>query len=173
MNLVIKNTIRLILMMFIQVFIMQRIPPLHQFIVPYFYFAFILWLPFKISRIQLLFVSFLTGMLVDMFYKTPGLHAAAALLIGYIRPFLINLLLPKEATEWGNQEPTQKNMGSVPYWTYMVLMTLLHHFWMILLEWMQFGSFFYFIGKLIATSLLSLLLILITDLFLNRNAKLR
>jgi len=44
-------------------------------------------------------------------------------------------------------------------------MTLLHHFWMILLEWMQFGSFFYFIGKLIATSLLSLLLILITDLF--------
>jgi hypothetical protein len=173
MNGVIKNTIRLILMMFIQVFIMRRIPPLHQFIVPYFYFAFILWLPFKISRVQLLLVAFLTGLLVDTFYKTPGLHAAACLLIAYIRPFLINLLLPKEATEWGNQEPTQKNMGSVPYWTYLVLMTLLHHFWMILLEWMQFGSFLYFIGKLIATSLLSLLLILITDLFLNRNAKLR
>ena len=173
MNLVIKNTIRLILMMFIQAFIMQRIPPLHQFIVPYFYFAFILWLPFKISRMQLLWIAFLTGLLLDMFYKTPGLHATASLLIGYTRPFLITLLLPKEATEWGNQEPTQKNMGSVPYWTYMVFMTLLHHFWMILLEWMQFGSFFYFIGKLIATSLLSLLLILITDLFLNRNAKLR
>ena len=173
MNLVVKNMIRLILMMFIQVFVMQRIPPLHQFIVPYFYFAFILWLPFRTSRIQLLFIAFITGLLVDMFYKTPGLHAAASLLIAYIRPFLITLLLPKEATEWGNQEPTKKNMGAVPYWTYMVIMTLLHHFWMILLEWMQFGSFIYFIGKLIATSALSLLLILITDLFLNRNAKLR
>ena len=111
MNLVIKNTIRLILMMFIQAFIMQRIPPLHQFIVPYFYFAFILWLPFKISRMQLLWIAFLTGLLVDMFYKTPGLHAAASLLIGYTRPFLITLLLPKEATEWGNKEPTQKKHG--------------------------------------------------------------
>lgn len=130
-------------------------------------------MPFRTSRIQLLLIAFITGLLVDMFYKTPGLHAAASLMIAYIRPFLITLLLPKEATEWGNQEPTKKNMGAVPYWTYMVIMTLLHHFWMILLEWMQFGSFFYFIGKLIATSALSLLLILITDLFLNRNVKLR
>lgn len=108
MNLVVKNIIRLILFMFIQVFVLQKIPPLHQFIVPYFYFVFILWLPFRISRMQLLFVAFLTGMLLDFFYKTPGLHAASCSFIAYIRPYLITLLLPKEATEWGNQEPTSK-----------------------------------------------------------------
>lgn len=173
MNLVVKNIIRLILFMFIQVFILQKIPPLHQFIVPYFYFVFILWLPFRISRIQLLFVSFLTGILLDFFYKTPGLHAASSSFIAYIRPYLITLLLPKEATEWGNQEPTSKNMGSVPYWTYLVILTFLHNFWMILLEWIQFGNFFYFLGKIIATSVISLLLIFIADLFMSRNGKLR
>lgn len=173
MSLFFKNIIRFILIMFIQIFVLSKIPPLHQFIVPYFYFVFILWLPFKIKRTALLFISFAAGLLADMFFNTPGLHAAACVLIGYTRPFLINLLLPKEATDWGNEEPTKKTMGPVPYATYIILLTLLHHFYLILLEWMQFGSFLYFIGKLVATSLISLLLILITDLFLNRKSKLR
>ncbi len=173
MSLGFKNIIRFIFIMFIQVFVLSRIPPLHQFIVPYFYFAFILWLPFKTGRAALLFISFAVGMVADMFFKTPGLHAAACVLIAYVRPFLINLLLPKEATDWGNEEPSKKTLGAVPYATYLVILTLLHHFYLILLEWMQFGSFLYFIGKLFATSLVSLLLIMITDLFLNRKSKLR
>jgi hypothetical protein len=159
--------------MFIQIFVLNKIPPLHQFIVPYFYFVFILWLPFKMGRAALLFISFSVGMVVDMFFKTPGLHAAACVLIAFVRPFLINLLLPKEATDWGNEEPSKKTMGPVPYATYLIILTLLHHFYLILLEWMQFGSFFYFIGKLVATTLISLFLIMIADLFLNRKSKLR
>ena len=159
--------------MFIQVFVLNKIPPLHQFIVPYFYFVFILWLPFKMGRTALLLISFSVGMVTDMFFKTPGLHAAACVLIAFVRPFLINLLLPKEATDWGNEEPSKKTMGAVPYATYLIILTLLHHFYLIFLEWMQFGSFLYFIGKLIATSVVSLLLILMTDLFLNRKSKLR
>jgi hypothetical protein len=159
--------------MFIQIFVFNKIPPLHQFIVPYFYFVFILWLPFKMGRSALLLISFSVGMVVDMFFKTPGLHAAACVLIAFVRPFLINLLLPKEATDWGNEEPSKKTMGPVPYATYLVILTLLHHFYLILLEWMQFGSFLYFIGKLVATTLISLFLIMIADLFLNRKSKLR
>jgi hypothetical protein len=154
--------------MFIQIFVLNKIPPLHQFIVPYFYFVFILWLPFKMGRSALLLISFSVGMVVDMFFKTPGLHAAACVLIAFVRPFLINLLLPKEATDWGNEEPSKKTMGAVPYVTYLIILTLLHHFYLILLEWMQFGSFLYFIGKLVATTLISLFLIMIADLFLNR-----
>ncbi len=173
MSLLFKNIIRFLLIMFIQIFMLSKIPPLHQFIVPSFYFVFILWLPFKIGRTALLFIGFATGMLVDMFFKTPGLHAAACVLIAFARPYLINLLLPKEATDWGNEEPTKKTMGSVPYTTYLIILTLLHHFYLILLEWMQFGSFLYFIAKLVATSLVSLLLILIADLFFNRKSRLR
>ena len=173
MNLVIKNIIRFILIMVVQLFVLNNVPPLHQFIVPYFYFVFILWLPFKITRTALLFVAFAVGYFTDMFYKTPGLHLAACILIAYIRPPFIQLLLPKEATEWGNEEPSRKTMGQVPYITYVVTMTLVHHFYLILLEWLQFGSFFYFSGKLIATTVVSLLLIMIADLLLNRNTRTR
>lgn len=173
MSLLLKNIIRFIFIMFIQIFVLNKIPPLHQFIVPYFYYVFILWLPFNLGRTALLFISFAVGMVVDLFFKTPGLHAAACVLIAYVRPSLINLLLPKESTDWGNEEPSKKTMGPVPYGTYIIILTFLHHFYLILLEWMQFGSFLYFIGKLVATSLVSLLLILIADLFINRKSKLR
>jgi len=173
MNLVVKNIIRLIIIMAVQLFVLNNVPPLHQFIVPYFYFVFILWLPFKITRTTLLFVAFAVGYITDMFYKTPGLHLAACVLIAYIRPPFIQLLLPKEATEWGNEEPTRKTMGQVPYMTYIIIMTLIHHFYFILLEWLQFGSFFYFSGKLIGTTIVSLLLIMIADLLFNRNTRTR
>jgi hypothetical protein len=108
-----------------------------------------------------------------MFYKTPGLHTAAAVLIGYLRPFIINLLMPKEATEWGNEEPNRFSMGSVPFATYVIILTILHNGYLILLEWMQFGSFLYFLGKLLATTLISLLLILISELFVHRKTRTR
>lgn len=173
MNLVVKNFFRFVLILFIQVYLLSSIPPLHQFIVPYFYFVFIFWLPFKTSRTALLLIAFALGSSIDIFYKTPGLHAAATVLIAYLRPFLINLLLPKEATDWGNEEPSKKNMGAVPYFTYLILLTLVHHAYLILLEWISFGSFWYFMGKLICTSLVSMLLILIADLFFPRKSKVR
>ena len=173
MNLVLKNIIRLTLMLAIQVFVLNKVPPLHQFIVPYFYFVFLLWLPFKITRTALLFVAFGLGYLTDIFYKTPGLHMAACVLLAYLRPPFIKLLLPKEATEWGNEEPSRKTMGQVPYITYVVGLTLIHNFYLILLEWLQFGSFLYFIGKLMATTLVSLLMIIIADLLLSRNSRTR
>ena len=173
MSVVVKNIIRILIILFFQVFVVTRIPPLHQFIVPYFYFVLILWFPFKTTRINLLVLGFLIGMAVDWFFKTPGLHAAASLLIAYLRPFVINLLLPKEATEWGTEEPNNKTMGSVPYAVYIIILTVLHHAYLIFLEWLQFGSFFYFIAKLFATALVSLLLILIADLFFNKKSTVR
>ena len=173
MNPIVKNTIRFFFVLFIQVFILNKIPPLHQFVVPYFYFIVILWLPFKTQRWIILIVGFLLGFTVDIFYKTPGLHAAASVLIAYLRPFVINLLFPKEATEWGNEEPNRLSMGALPFTTYVILLTIIHNLYLIFLEWMQFGSFFYFLGKLIATSLVSLLLILISELLVNRRKKVR
>ena len=171
MNLIVKNIIRFFFILFVQVFILKKIPPLHQFVVPYFYFIFILWLPFKTRRYVVLLAGFFVGFTVDMFYKTPGLHTAASVLIAYLRPFVINLLLPKEATEWGNEEPNRSSMGSLPFATYVILLTLFHNTYLIFLEWMQFGSFLYFMGKLFATSLVSLLLIMITELLVNRKTR--
>lgn len=173
MSIILKNIIRIFLILFFQVFIVTKIPPLHQFIVPYFYFILILWMPFKITRINLLLISFMIGSIVDWFFKTPGLHAAAGLWIAYLRPFLIDLLLPKEATDWSNQEPGTKTMGPLPYSIYVVVLTFFHHGYLIFLEWIQFGSFLYFLAKLLSTGVVSLFLILIAELFFNRKSTAR
>lgn len=171
MNVTARHIIRFFILLFVQVFMLNSIPPLHQFIVPYLYYAYLLWLPYRIGRAPLMLLGFLLGVTADIFFKTPGLHAAVCVMVAYLRPFVIRLLMPKESTEWGQEEPNRKTMGATTYVTYLVILTLLHHTVLILLEWLQFGSFFYFVGKLFATSLVSLLLMTIADLLLSRNTR--
>ena len=92
--------IRFAVLILLQVYVLNRIPHLHRFITPYLYFLFILWLPFSVSRQWLLLIGFITGLTLDYFTTTPGLHAAACLLIAYVRPFLITILTPKDSTEY-------------------------------------------------------------------------
>jgi hypothetical protein len=168
-----KNSIRFVLFILLQVYVLDKVPPLHQYIVPYLYFLFILWLPFTINRFLLLIVAFLFGAVLDYFSGTPGLHAAPCTLIAYLRPFLLNLLIPQETTEQSYVEPSIKSMGWAPYSLYVVLLTFIHHTYLILIEWLQFGNFIYFICKVGASTGVSLVLIFITEMLFFRKAKFR
>lgn len=173
MSLLVKNIIRFILFILVQVYVLSQIPPLHQFITPYLYFLFILWLPFTISRSGLLLVSFLFGLTLDYFLGTPGLHAAPCVLIAYLRPFLINVLISQEGAELNYAEPSIKSMGFAPYGLYVLVFTFIHHFYLVFIEWLHFGNFLYFIGKVTATTGISLLLIFITEMLFFRKQKFR
>ncbi|HRX93182.1 MAG TPA: rod shape-determining protein MreD [Chitinophagaceae bacterium] len=173
MNDAVKNIARIVLFVLIQVYLLNKIPFLHRFIAPYLYFLPLLWLPFSVSRQWLLFIGFLTGLLLDYFMMTPGLHAAACLLIMYVRPFLINILTPKDISEFNYKEPSPKAMQWTPYMVYVVILTLLHHFYMILLEWLSFGTFLDFLIKVVATTGISLLMIFAVELLFPRRLKFR
>ena|SRR5690349_8172409 len=173
MSELLKNTIRFILFILVQVFILFKMPPLHRFITPYLYYLFILWLPFSLSRAGLTLVGFIFGLCLDYFSKTPGLHAAACTLIAYVRPFVIGLLISQEGADKNYIAPSIVSMGWAPYATYVIVLTLLHHTWLVLLEWMSFGSFLYFLGKVIASTAVSLLLVLLTELLFYRKQKFR
>ncbi len=173
MSSLLKNIIRFVLFILVQAFVLNKVPAIHQFVKPWLYFLFILWLPFSISRLGLLLVAFVFGLTMDYFSNTPGLHAAPCVLIAYVRPFIINLLLPQEKTEFSYAEPSIKSLGFAPYFLYALLLTVLHNAYLIFIEWMQFGNFLYFIGKLGATTSVSMLLILITELLFPRKSKYR
>jgi hypothetical protein len=64
-------------------------------------------------------------------------------------------------------------MGWAPYAFYIFSLSFLHHFYLVLLEWLQFGSFGYFLGKVIATTFMSILLIFIVELAMNRRKIIR
>jgi hypothetical protein len=168
-----RNAIRFILFILVQVFVLFKIEPLHRFVVPYLYFLYILWLPFNMSRINLLLLSFVYGLTLDAFAQTPGLHAACCTMIAYMRGFLISLLIPQEGADQNYKSPSITSMGLAPYATYVIVLTLLHNFYLVLLEWLTFASFLYFLGKVLATSGISLLLILVTEVLFARKEKFR
>ncbi len=173
MSNLVKNILRFTLFILVQVFILFQIKPLHQFIVPYLYFLYILWLPFNTPRMALTFTGFVFGLTLDYFTKTPGLHAAACTLIAYVRPFLVGILISQDGADQNYKSPSVTSMGLAPYATYVVILTLLHHTYLVFLEWLQFGSFWFFLGKVLGTTGISLLLILLTELLFYRKQKFR
>ena len=169
----VKNIIRLAAFTLVQVYVLDKVPHLHRFITPYLYFLFILWLPFSIPRLGLLALGFLCGLLVDYFKMTPGLHTAACVLVAYARPFIINILTAKETTEFNYHEPSPRGMGWAPYMVYALILTLLHHSYLIALEWLQFGTFLHLLIKIAATTGISMLLIFTVELLFPRRMKYR
>jgi rod shape-determining protein MreD len=157
----------------VQVFVLHQVPTLHKFITPYLYYLFIIWLPFNMGRSLLMMIAFIFGLSLDYFLKTPGLHAAACVLVAYVRPFLINMLIRQEGDEQNYASPSITSMGWAPYFMMVFILTILHHGYLVFLEWMQFGSFLYFLGKVLATTGVSMLLILITELLFFRKEKFR
>lgn len=148
-------------------------PHLHQLVTPYIYFLFILWLPFYMKRIAVLFLGFLLGITVDYFAMTPGLHAAACTLVAYLRPFVINMFASKDTSEFSYKEPSPKALGIRAYALYALILTLFHNGYLLLLEWLSFGSLIHFLMKVIITNAISMLMIFIAELIFPRRLKYR
>lgn len=173
MSSLVRNIILFVVFIAAQVFVLFEVKPLHQLVIPYLYFLYILWLPFNTPRIGLTLTGFLFGLTLDFFTHSPGLHAAACALIAYIRPFLISILISQEGADQNYRSPSVTSMGLVPYGTYVIILTIVHHTYLVLLEWLNIGSFWYFLGKVLGTTGISLVLILITELLFYRKQKFR
>lgn len=139
-NELIKNIIRFILLILLQVLIVQNIH-LGSYIILFPYILFILLLPFETNKLVVLAIAFITGLTIDLFYDTAGMHAAACTLIGFVRFYLLKLLAPRDGYEAG-QSPTYASMG--PFWflSYSLTMIFLHHLLFFYLEIFRFSEFF-------------------------------
>jgi len=171
MNSIIINIFRFIVFLLVQVFVLNMVPPLNQFIVPYLYFLFILWLPFNINRVLLLGIAFLYGLSLDYFTGTLGLHAAPCVLIAYLRPFILDFVIRQDNNEIAYSEPSIKSMGFTLYAVYVGLLSFLHNLYLVIIEWLQFGDVLYLLGKTLATTAVSLLLIGITEMLFYRKGE--
>ncbi len=173
MSTLVKNIFRFILFILVQVYVLDRIH-VNYLVTPYIYYLFILWLPFNMSRSAQMIIAFAVGFTLDSFRHNPGFHAAACVLIAYIRPFIISILIPQEGADTNYEEPSAKSMGGlVPYMVYVSVLTLVHNGWLFLLEAWQFANIWYFLIKTLLSAAISLLLILVTELLFSRKQKFR
>ncbi len=173
MSTLVKNIIRFALFILFQVFVLDKIR-LHQMVTPYVYFLFVLWLPFNMNRSLQMILAFAVGLSLDGFRYFPGFHAAACVFVAYIRPFLINLMIPQEGADSNYDEPSIQSMGGLlPYMIYAGLLTFIHNAWLFLLEAWQFADIWYFVLKTVISTAVSLFVILIVELIFSRKQRFR
>jgi rod shape-determining protein MreD len=162
-----KNIGRFFFLVFFQILILNNIQ-FSGYITPYFYIYFILLLPFETPRWLLLSAAFLLGITIDIFSNTPGLNAAACVLMAFIRPFLITSI--SSGTEFMiGTHPSLKNQGLKWFAYYSVILVLCHHFALFYLEIFRFSEFFHTFLRVLLSSAFTLLLVFISEyLFYSR-----
>ena len=103
----------------------------------FFYLGFLLFLPLGTPVAVQLLLGFATGLTIDITYNTGGLHAAAAVLLMYLRPWVLRLLTPRDGYD-AQDSVNVHQMGGQWFAVYLLLLVSLHHLAYFLLE---LGSF--------------------------------
>ena len=124
MILFLQNILRFIVLILTQVFVLNNIRFI-GFINPYIYILFILLLPVRFPRWLSLILGFITGLIIDSFTNTPGVHAAATVLIAYLRNPVINVFINLE--EGANPVPGFDTFGISSFVKYLISMVVIHH----------------------------------------------
>ena len=162
-----KNIGRFLFLVFFQILILNNIQ-FSGYITPYFYIYFILLLPFETPRWLLLSSAFLLGITIDIFSNTPGLNAAACVMMAFIRPFIISSISSGTEFMMGTH-PSLKNQGLKWFAYYSVILVLSHHFVLFYLEIFRFTEFFQTLLRVLLSTAFSLLLVFISEyLFYSR-----
>ena len=91
----------------------------------FLYVAFILLLPIEIGSLTLILVAFATGFIVDVFYDSLGVNAAACVFIGFIRPYWLKIVTPRGGYE-EIEIPNLKTMDFGWFLTYSLPLIFIH-----------------------------------------------
>lgn len=155
-----------IILMLVQVLILNQVQ-FSGFVNPYIYILFILLLPLSTPRYVLLILAFLLGLVVDIFLDSIGIHAAASVLIAYIRPFIIRVISNRE--EDRSDYPGLNQNTFVWFLSYVSIMVFIHHIVLFYLEVFTFSHFFVTLGRAVISSLFSIFLIVVSQFLVFRN----
>ncbi|MDP2337949.1 MAG: rod shape-determining protein MreD [Bacteroidota bacterium] len=162
-----KYIIMFVVLVLAQVLILNNIQ-FSGLINPYIYILFILLLPFTIPGYLLLGLSFLLGISIDIFTNTPGIHAGATVLLGFMRPGIAQLISSREIIEKGNT-PNITQLGFASFLKYTVLSVLVHHLFLFYAEAFSFGGFFETLLRCTLSSIFSIVIILASQFIIFKN----
>jgi rod shape-determining protein MreD len=166
MYLITRNIVRFIVVILFQVLVMDNVM-ISGYMIPYIYLIFILLMPFETPRWVQLLSGFALGMGIDIFEHTPGMHTAATVLIAFIRPYLLNLLAPRDGYE-PDTFPRIHYYGFLWFLKYSVILVVIHHFMLFYLEVFQLKDFLSTLLRVILSTILSTSTIVLSQYFVFR-----
>lgn len=161
MNSLSKYTMTFILLLVLQLFIFSNIE-FSGYVNPYVYVMFILILPFSIPSWLLLLLSFLTGLLVDLFSGTLGVHAFATVMAGFVRPWILTLNITSEVSD-PDMSPSLSRNGVRWFFFYTVTVVFVHHLSLFLVEVFTFSNFFHTLARVLLSTVVTTFFIMLLD----------
>lgn len=166
MNKFIINTLRFLILVFIQIFLLKNMV-IYNLNVPYLYVLFILLLPFETPNWLLFFLAFLIGITIDVFNDTLGLHATACSILALVRILFISITVQKDNYD-SDPEPSLSIMGFRWFFFYALILTLIHHFFLLNFEVFKFSEIPSTLSRVLLSSIFTVILIFVSELLFYR-----
>ncbi len=167
LNVLLKYIGRLVFLVLLQVLLINNIDLTEYGITPYFYILLIILLPFETPGWILLLFAFFTGLTIDMFSDTGGIHAAASVFTAFLRPLILRIFSLRDGYA-PETRPVISHYGFPWFFKYAGILILIHHFVYYFMLEFSFAGFMITFLKVLITSVLTLTLILISQYLIFR-----
>ncbi len=148
------NIVRFVLLLAAQVLVFNRID-LFGFINPFPYVLFIILFPVNGNKSALLAASFFLGIIMDMFWNSGGVHAAACLLLAYFRPAIFKFSF---GLSYEYQTVRLNDSLSPERFSFILIAVVLHHFVLFILEVFKIS----FLWEILVRTMLSAIFTIVT-----------
>lgn len=131
---------------------------------PFLYIYFILRLESDVSRNQAMIWGFVLGLSIDVFSNTPGMNAAAAVFLAFIRPVFLRLFTPRDSQEI---VPSLKNLGVSSYIKYALVSVLTHHALLFSIAFFSFSDIQTLLIRVVSSTILTVICVVAIDAIRN------
>ncbi|HOP03828.1 MAG TPA: rod shape-determining protein MreD [Tenuifilaceae bacterium] len=152
-----------VLLIVLQVFVLNNVQ-YSGYINPMIYLLFILILPFEIKGLFLLVVAFLTGLTVDLFMNTLGMHTSATVVMAFTRPYVISFLSRRTDLDFKGKV-IMGVTGVQWYVKYTIILVFVHHIFLFYFELFSFNHFFLTLLRVLLSTFFSSIVILTAQYF--------
>lgn len=165
---ILTNLMRMVLLVLLQALVVDHMDLAHGWLVPYPYVLFLLMLPLNTALWAALLAGFGTGMVMDHFSSTPGLHAGACTVMAYARHLVLRALAPREGYEQGRRASIT-DMGPAWFMTYAGILVMVHHLWLFNMEVFRFSGFPSTLLRVVVSAAGTMVMILLSQLLIARS----
>jgi rod shape-determining protein MreD len=169
---VLGNLLRFVVLVLVQALVLDHIDLANGWVVPYLYVLFIIMLPFNTPPWATLVLGFVTGLVMDLFSSTPGMHTSACVLMAFARLLMLRLLAPREGYDPGKR-PIIAHMGLTWFMTFAGVLVAVHHLWLFFVEVYRFDDLFSTLLRAFMSAAATLVLCLLAQALTSRDVRTR
>ncbi|MEM9916453.1 MAG: hypothetical protein AAF990_00070 [Bacteroidota bacterium] len=160
---ILTHTLRFIGITLFQVLLLKGASPSWEnfnYIQIFLYPVFIMLLPLRTPNTLVIFLGFVTGLAVDLFYDSVGVHASACVFMAFIRPAILALVEPRGGYNV-NHSPTKRRFGIGWFTIYSSCLMFAFLFWYFSVEAFTFYYFWDILLRTLSSFLVSMVFVVI------------